>query len=135
MINSIKTLTLALLTTLLLSCLNKDYMSNKHGEIKTHDVENITYYSSGQYPPMDSTKIGIHTLTDMKKMSELISEINQANKPGPWKGAHWDKIVIKKKDTTLIFSTNGKVIGLNHSSGEFYHLKDEYFIKRHFLKH
>ena len=48
------------------------------------------------------------------------------------KGANWDKVVIVKKDTTLTYNTNGKVIGKNKNSGLFYELKDKQFIERFF---
>ncbi len=114
------------------SCKNKDYLSNEYGEIMSDNVIRIEYFEGNNYLNTDSDKKPNSTITDKKKITEIVTEINNSNNPGPWKGAHWDKVLIVKKDTTLTFSTNGKVIGINHSSGIFYELKDEQFIKRYF---
>lgn len=117
---------------LFLSCKNKDYRSNTYGEIIDNDIVRIEYFKGNNYLNPDANKKPDRTITDLKKITKIVTEINNSNNPGPWKGAQWDKVVIVKKDTILTFSTNGKVIGINHSSGIFYELKDEQFIKRYF---
>jgi hypothetical protein len=125
-----KILTIITLLLIFVSCKNTDYLSNEYGEIISDDIDRIEYYEGNNF--LNSDKKPNSTITDKNKITEIVTEINNSNNPGPWKGAHWDKVLIITKDTTLTFSTNGKVIGINHSSGIFYELKDEQFIKRYF---
>jgi len=114
------------------SCKNTEYLSTKYGEIISGDIIRIEYYEGKNYLSLDDDKKPNKTISDRTKITEIVTEINYSNNPGPWKGAHWDKVVIVKKDTTLTYSTNGKVIGQNQNSGFFYELKDEQFIERFF---
>jgi len=127
-----KILTTITLLILFISCKNTDYLSNKYGEVISDEIIRIEYFEGKNYLNPDSNKKPNSTITDKQKITEIVTEINNANNPGPWKGAQWDKVLIVKKDTTLTYSTNGKVIGINHSSGIFYELNDHKFINRHF---
>jgi len=113
---------------LIVSCKNTDYFSNRYGKIITDDIVKVEYYEGGNYLESNPNKKPIRTFTDKNKISEIITLINNANNPSIWKGAQWDKVLIVKADTTLIYNTNGKVIGVNQNSGFFYKLNNDTFI-------
>lgn len=127
-----KVLVLVSFLTILGSCKNTDYLSSKYGTITVDDIIRIEYYEGENYLNLDPDKKPNGIVSDKTKVAEIVTEINGSNNPGPWKGAHWGKLLLVKKDTTLTYSTNGKVIGPNQSSGIFYKLKDDRFIERHF---
>ncbi len=129
-----KILTTITFLTLLISCRNTDNLSNKYGKVISDEIIRIEYYEGVNYLNSDSDKKPNSTITDKQKITEIVTEINNASNPRPWKGAQWDKVLMIKKDTTLTYSTNGKVIGINQSSGTFYELNDDKFINRYFEK-
>lgn len=122
----------AFLLMILGSCKNTDYLSSKYGTITVDGIIRVEYYEGENYLNPDPDKKPNSIVSDKTTVAEIVTEINGSNNPGPWKGASWEKIVLVKKDTTLTYSTNGRVIGLNQSSGMFYKLKDDRFIERYF---
>lgn len=67
----------------------------------------------------------VYTISDQQEMKDFIADLNNSKVNGPWKGAKWDKIVLKYEDSTKTFSTNGEVFGQG-SSGVFYNLNSKY---------
>lgn len=66
--------------------------------------------------------IKIHGKQEMK---DFITDLNNSNVNGPWKGAKWDQIILKYDDGITTFNTNGKVFG-EGASVIFYDLNDKY---------
>jgi hypothetical protein len=129
----IKSSSILLLLLFFNSCKNTEYLSNDYGKIIATEVQRIEYYEGSNYLSSSPSKKPNAVITDEIKIAEIVSEINYSNNPGTWKGAHWDKVIIVLKDSYLIYSTNGNVIGIDQSSGTFYQLK-EGFIQRYFNK-
>ncbi|MFL5764549.1 MAG: hypothetical protein ACJ77K_11460 [Bacteroidia bacterium] len=74
----------------------------------------------------------IRPLTDPVIVQKLCDEINNADDAGPWKGAGWHTLTIRKGDQMWSFKTNGEVFGPGNS-GDFYkfssssNIVEEYF--------
>ena len=124
-----------LLLLILTSCENKNYLAKQYGKVNPDHVIRIEYYKSEDYRVLSPNKKPTSIISEKAKIEEIVDGINYSNNPGPWKGVSWDKIIIVKNDTTLTYSTNGKVIRQNQGKGSFYELQDELFIERHFGKH
>lgn len=74
---------------------------------------------------IQSDTLEIITINSKKEMKDFITDLNSSNANGPWKGAKWDKIILKYDDGITTFNTNGKVFGQG-ASGMFYDLNNKY---------
>lgn len=100
------------------SCETKTYQDH-YAPLRTDNIRKITF----EIQSSDTMKH--FTIKDKHEMQEFIERINNSKVNGPWKGANWDKIILKYDDGETTFNTNGEVFGQN-SSGTFYDLNDRY---------
>ena len=100
------------------SCLSSMTFSKFHGAINYETVKEISIKTHRAEPDWEKV------ISNQDSIKLFVTNLNEAQIDGPWKGANWDKIILVCTDTTITLNTNGKVFGL-HSSGQFFKLKSE----------
>lgn len=110
---------------------SKGHFHEHYGKFDRQGISAIHYYEDNNCKPWDSTQIPIATVTNQKRINLLLNEIEFANNPSPFKGCGWDRICIQRNDTTIILSTDGKVVGKGNS-GEFFYFEDSNFVLKYF---
>lgn len=109
----------------------RGHFHEHYGKFDRNGIVAISYYKTHNCDPWDSTQIPIASVTNQKRINILLDEIEFANNPSPFKGCGWDRITIERKDTTIVLSTNGKVVGKGYD-GKFFYFEDTNFVQKYF---
>lgn len=115
------------------------FFSRCFSDTKTFNEENaisqlgtpqkITFFKHINGQAFQFEDVPTFTIKNKNEIKTALVEIANANKPEPYKGAGWDKIVLTYHDTIISLKTDKHLIGL-HASGTFYQLSKNNFIKR-----
>ena len=122
-----KIIYITFLLLIFVSCQNANYFSDKDGKINSENIIRIEYYDSENTFNTDNEPNII--VTDKIKINEISHEINYANNPSFYKGINWERILVVRNDTTIVFRTDGKIIG---TSERMYQLKNDKFVEHYF---
>lgn len=127
-----KILTYCLFAVSIYSCGTKEKFEDNYFYLK-NTPRKIEFYSSLNGTAFRVSNNPAFVIVDQIELENVMDEIRTANNPTPWKGARWNQLKLYFEDTIVSINTNNKVIGFS-SSGQFYELREDNFIKKHSIK-
>lgn len=130
-----KPIVITALLLILFQCTPKKTFFNSYSKMMADSIMSIAYYDGNRYFAGDTKKTPQCIINDFATIQTILSEINAADNPSPWKGAKWNFILLTNANHTVdTLYLNEKVIAAPHASGWFYKFKKDKFIERYFSK-
>ncbi|MDJ1466765.1 hypothetical protein QNI19_36275 [Cytophagaceae bacterium DM2B3-1] len=116
----------------LLGCLGKTSCFDQNQQLaKLGTPKKLEYYECLSGNAFSFADTATFHITSKDELNAIIIEICNADKPGFWKGAGWDRLKLYYADTVVTILTNKERIGLS-ASGKFYALEKDNFITKRF---